>query len=110
MRRKRKRTPGYKFAAMSPRFIVNFPTKRHWRGKSRIEDIEAGLAALSQEIRERGIESIAMPALGSDLGKLNWADVKARIDYALGEMAGVDVVVFEPGSVPADGRSRTKAG
>ena len=89
---------------MSPRFIVNFPTKRHWREKSRIEDIEAGLVALSHEIRERGIESVAMPALGSDLGKLDWADVKARIDDALGELAGVNVVVFEPGSVPADGR------
>ena len=93
----------------SPRFIVNFPAKRHWRGKSRIEDIEAGLVALSQEIRERGIESVAMPALGSDLGKLNWADVKARIDDALGELAGVDVVVFEPGSVPADGRPNRSA-
>ena len=50
-----------------------------------------------------------MPALGSDLGKLNWADVKARIDDALGKMAGVDVVVFEPGSVPADGRPNRSA-
>ena len=76
MRRKRKRTPGYEFAAMPPRFIVNFPAKRRWRGKSRIEDIEAGLAALSHEIRERGIESIAIPALGSDLGKLNWEETQ----------------------------------
>ena len=94
---------------MSPRFIVNFPTKRHWREKSRIEDIEAGLAALSHEIRERGIESVAMPALGSDLGKLDWADVKARIDDALGGLAGVNVAVFEPGSVPADGRPNRSA-
>lgn len=94
----------FKTGRMSPRFIINFPTKRHWRGKSRIEDIESGLAALVREIRERGIESIAVPALGSDLGKLNWADVKARINAALSPLADVNVIVLEPGSVPADGR------
>lgn len=94
---------------MSPRFIINFPTKRHWRGKSRIEDIESGLAALVREIRERGIESIAVPALGSDLGKLNWADVKARINDALSPLADVNVIVLEPGSVPADGRPNPSA-
>ncbi|GIX28749.1 MAG: hypothetical protein KatS3mg123_2630 [Burkholderiales bacterium] len=47
-----------------PRFIINFPTKRHWRGKSRMEDIEAGLAALKQEIQARNIRSIAIPPLG----------------------------------------------
>ncbi len=34
----------------NPKFIINFPTKRHWRGKSRIEDIESGLVALVREI------------------------------------------------------------
>jgi O-acetyl-ADP-ribose deacetylase (regulator of RNase III) len=52
----------------NPKYIVNFPTKRHWRGKSRIEDIEAGLKALVDEIRKRGIRSIAVPPLGSGLG------------------------------------------
>src|SRR4030042_5107917 len=51
-----------------PRVIINFPTKRHWRGKSRIEAIEAGLKALVDEIHNRGIRSIAMPPLGSCLG------------------------------------------
>jgi O-acetyl-ADP-ribose deacetylase (regulator of RNase III) len=36
----------------NPRFIINFPTKRHWRGKSRIEDIDAGLNALVKEVQE----------------------------------------------------------
>ena len=57
-----------------------FPTKRHWRGKSRIEDIDAGLEALVAEIRERGIRSIAIPPLGCGLGGLNWADVRPRIE------------------------------
>jgi O-acetyl-ADP-ribose deacetylase (regulator of RNase III) len=51
-----------------PRYIINFPTKRHWRGKSRIEDIEAGLDALVREIRTRGIRSVALPPLGAGLG------------------------------------------
>lgn len=88
----------------NPRYIINFPTKRHWRGKSRLEDIEAGLSALLGEIRERGIHSIALPPLGSDLGGLSWSDVRPRIEKALEAVDGVRVVVFEPGSKPADGR------
>ena len=88
----------------NPRYIINFPTKRHWRGRSRLGDIEAGLAALVGEIRERGIHSIALPPLGSDLGGLSWTDVRPRIEEALGAVDGVRVVVFEPGSEPADGR------
>ena len=52
----------------NPRYIINFPTKRHWRGKSRMEDIDAGLEALVKEVRDRGIRSIAIPPLGSGLG------------------------------------------
>ena len=66
-----------------PRYIVNFPTKRHWRGKSRIGDIETGLTALVQVIREKGIRSIAIPPLGSGLGGLDWLEVKPRIEGAL---------------------------
>ncbi|MYB35674.1 MAG: macro domain-containing protein [Gammaproteobacteria bacterium] len=83
-----------------PRFIVNFPTKRHWRGKSRIEDIESGLEALGHEIRERDIKSIAIPALGSGLGGLNWSEVKSRIVAAL-ENVDVAVCIYEPGEAPA---------
>src|SRR5881275_606860 len=66
----------------NPRFIINFPTKRHWRGNSKLEEIEAGLDALVVEIRTRGIRSIALPPLGSGLGGLNWADVRPRIEQA----------------------------
>jgi O-acetyl-ADP-ribose deacetylase (regulator of RNase III) len=85
-----------------PRLIINFPTKRHWRGKSRIEDIESGLHALVAEIRQRGIRSIAVPPLGSGLGGLDWREVRPRIVAALGTLADVEVTVFEPnGSAPA---------
>ncbi len=84
----------------NPRLIVNFPTKRHWRGKSRIEDIEAGLKALVDEIRERSIKSIALPPLGSGLGGLNWKQVRPLIEMALGALPDVRVVVFEPNGAP----------
>jgi len=84
-----------------PRYIINFPTKRHWRGKSRMEDIESGLVALVATIRERGIRSIAIPPLGSGLGGLDWAQVRPRIEAALRELEDVRVMVFEPGGAPA---------
>src|SRR5258708_846375 len=59
----------------NPRYIINFPTKRHWKGKSRIEDIEAGLPALIEEVRVRRIQSIAIPPLGCGLGGLRWSEV-----------------------------------
>ena len=90
---------------ISPRFIVNFPTKRHWRGKSRIEDIESGLGSLADEIRSRGIRSIAIPPLGSGLGGLNWTDVRSRMQEALSGLDDVRIVIFEPGGGPADGRA-----
>ena len=83
-----------------PRFVVNFPTKRHWRGKSRIEDIETGLAALVEVIREYEIHSIAVPPLGSGLGGLHWPDVRSRIEAALAELPDIRVIVFEPRGAP----------
>lgn len=90
---------------VGPRYIINFPTKRHWRGKSRIEDIESGLEALVGEIRSRRIRSIAVPPLGAGLGGLDWAEVKARITSALAAVSEVDVEVFEPGGGPSDPRA-----
>ncbi|KIQ53414.1 type II toxin-antitoxin system antitoxin DNA ADP-ribosyl glycohydrolase DarG, partial [Meiothermus taiwanensis] len=89
----------------TPRYIINFPTKRHWRGKSRIEDIEAGLAALVEEIRSRRIRSIAIPPLGSGLGGLNWAEVRPRIENALADLPEVEVTIFEPWDSLGDGRA-----
>lgn len=92
-----------------PRYIINFPTKRHWRNKSRMEDIESGLAALVAEIRERGIRSIAIPALGSDLGGLDWNEVRTRMQAALEDLDDVDIAIFEPGSGPATHRPAVQA-
>ncbi|MCI5218205.1 MAG: Appr-1-p processing protein [Candidatus Electrothrix sp. LOE2] len=83
-----------------PRFIINFPTKRHWRGKSRMEDIESGLTALAEIVRQHHIRSIAIPPLGSGLGGLEWAEVKQRIEYAMQTLPDVQVIIFEPGGAP----------
>ncbi len=80
----------------NPHFIINFPTKRHWRGRSRIADVEAGLTALADEIRRRKIRSIAVPPLGAGLGGLPWDEVRPRIIRTLDPLADVRVVVFEP--------------
>ena len=85
-----------------PRYIINFPTKRHWKGKSRIEDIEAGLTALMLEIKSRNIRSIALPPLASGLGGLEWREVSQRIEESLKELPDVRIVVFEPGGGPTD--------
>jgi O-acetyl-ADP-ribose deacetylase (regulator of RNase III) len=80
----------------NPKLIINFPTKRHWRGKSRIEDIDAGLVALTSLIQRRGIRSIAIPPLGSGLGGLDWINVRSRIVDHLGALNEVHITVFEP--------------
>jgi len=79
-----------------PRYIVNFPTKRHWRGPSRLDDIETGLAALAAEVRRLGIRSIAVPPLGCGLGGLDWSEVRPRIERAFAALPEVHVLLFEP--------------
>ena len=69
-----------------PRYIINFPTKRHWRSSSRLEDIDAGLGVLVVEIRRLGLDSIAIPPLGAGLGGLPWNAVRERIERALGTL------------------------
>lgn len=96
---------------VGPRWIVNFPTKRHWRNPSKIEWIEEGLKDLKRAIRDKGIRSIALPALGAGNGGLDWADVRLRIEAELGSTRDVDVLVYEPTdkyqNVSQAGRRRT---
>jgi O-acetyl-ADP-ribose deacetylase (regulator of RNase III) len=79
-----------------PRFIVNFPTKRHWRDKSLVEDIDSGLQALRSMLIEKKIQSIALPPLGCGLGGLDWIHVRPRIVSALGSLEAVQVTLYEP--------------
>lgn len=81
---------------MRPKWIINFPTKKHWRHPSKIEWIEEGLHDLKRIIIENRIRSIALPPLGSGNGGLDWAEVRALIADALGPLQDVKVVVYEP--------------
>jgi O-acetyl-ADP-ribose deacetylase (regulator of RNase III) len=85
----------------NPRYVINFPTKRHWKGKSRIEDIQVGLEALIEEVRQRGITSIAIPPLGCGLGGMNWNQVRSLIEKAFRALPNVRVLVYEPLGAPA---------
>lgn len=78
-----------------PRWIINFPTKQHWRGDSRMEWIAEGLQDLRRVLIEKQIKSVAIPPLGSGNGGLDWAEVRPQIEQAL---AGLDaeILVFEP--------------
>ncbi len=91
---------------IGPKYIINFPTKRHWKGKSRIEDIELGLKALAKDVVKLKIRSVAVPPLGSGLGGLHWPDVRARIEDALGSVNDLKVIVYEPKGAPDVVKSR----
>lgn len=78
-----------------PRWIINFPTKRHWRQPSRLEWIGEGVVDLRRGILDRHIRSIAIPPLGCGLGGLAWEQVRPAIAGALGDLE-VDIQVYEP--------------
>lgn len=88
----------------NPRYIINFPTKRHWRGKSRMVDIQSGLSALTDFVKEQKIKSIAIPPLGSGLGGLDWSMVRSQIENAFSGLANVRTIIFEPNGAPEIGK------
>ena len=81
---------------VQPRWIINFPTKKHWRGDSRIEWIHDGLRDLLKVIKEKEIRSIAVPPLGCGNGGLDWSIVREEIENALGQLHNVDVLLYTP--------------
>ena len=81
-----------------PRWIINFPTKTHWRVKTKIEWIEEGLKDLVRTIVERNIHSIAIPPLGCGNGGLDWREVGPLIASALQDVEGLNAMVYEPTS------------
>ena len=83
-------------ALATPRFIINFPTKDHWKSASKIEDVESGLQSLVEHIARFDIRSIAIPPLGCGLGGLAWNEVKPLIVKYLGCIENLEVRLFEP--------------
>ena len=79
-----------------PKWLINFPTKKHWRNPSKLEWIVEGLRDLTRVIEEKGIRSIALPPLGCGNGGLDWAEVRPEVERAFAQLPGVDVWVFEP--------------
>ena len=86
----------FRTGRMSPSYIFNFPTKDHWRGKSKLANIRNGLASLEVEVKRLGIKSIAIPALGCDLGGLDWDEVRPLIVSAVDRLSGVHATLFAP--------------
>jgi O-acetyl-ADP-ribose deacetylase (regulator of RNase III) len=82
-----------------PRWVVNFPTKQHWKSRSRLADIDAGLDALRRFIVDSGISSIAIPPLGCGNGGLDWAEVLPLIERKL-EGLSADILVYPPDGAP----------
>ncbi len=84
----------FEFELPAGRRILHFPTKRHWRAKSKLEDIRAGLDTLRREYAERGITGLAMPALGCGLGGLSWEqEVEPLVQEFLGDLP-IEVEVY----------------
>lgn len=79
-----------------PRWIINFPTKKHWRQPSQLPWIVEGLVDLRRTLEKWDIRSVALPPLGCGNGGLDWDEVRPEIERALGSLEGVDVIVFEP--------------
>lgn len=79
-----------------PKWIIHFPTKRHWRNPSKLVWVKDGLEDLAKVIREYQITSVAVPPLGCGNGGLLWSDVRPLIEEALAGLQDVDVVVYEP--------------
>ena len=82
--------------SLQPQYIINFPTKQHWRGKSKIEYIQRGLEDLVRVVQEHGIRSIALPPLGCGHGGLRWEQVRPLIEQAFAALPDVEVQVYEP--------------
>lgn len=85
---------------IKPRYIINFPTKDHWRGKSTLEFVRDGLTDLVAQVRRLGIRSLALPPLGCGNGGLAWSEVRPLIEEAFRSLPDVELRVFEPNGTP----------
>jgi O-acetyl-ADP-ribose deacetylase (regulator of RNase III) len=81
---------------LEPHWIINFPTKQHWRNPSKMEWIISGLKDLREFIVNNKIKSIAIPPLGAGNGGLLWPAVREQIETILGDLENVDIQLYEP--------------
>lgn len=104
--KEKKVVPGKMFVVptntmFNPSFIINFPTKRHWKEKSKIEDIKSGLVALVETLRQYQITSVAVPPLGCGNGGLDWNEVKPLIESAASQLPEIHFLIYPPDGSPA---------
>jgi O-acetyl-ADP-ribose deacetylase (regulator of RNase III) len=92
-----------------PAWIINFPTKKHWRNLSKLEWIREGLRDLARVVRERHIPSVALPPCGCGSGGLDWTVVKREIEGELSELTDVRIMVFEPADAEPAAADETEA-
>lgn len=83
-----------------PLYIINFPTKKHWRENSKIEYITSGLEDLVKVLKELDVSSVAVPPLGCGLGGLKWSVVRPLIERAFSNLPDLDVYLFQPSGTP----------
>jgi O-acetyl-ADP-ribose deacetylase (regulator of RNase III) len=93
-----------------PKWIINFPTKGHWKSRSRLKDIDTGLSDLVRLVRELDIKSIAVPPLGCGNGGLQWRDVRPLMEAKLGALDDVEVHLYAPEGAPAPEAMRVTTG
>lgn len=86
-----------------PRWIIHFPTKKHWRQPSTLGWVRDGLGDLKRVVLQHGIRSLAVPALGCGNGGLDWRQVRPEIESVFGELNDVDVIVYEPTTLEPHG-------
>ncbi|TMN21416.1 macro domain-containing protein [Lentibacillus cibarius] len=92
----------------NPKFIINFPTKRHWKSRSRKEDIESGLVDLVKVVKDLGLKSIALPPLGCGNGGLKWSEIRPKIEKAFEQIPDVEVHLYEPAGSPKPDQIKIK--
>jgi O-acetyl-ADP-ribose deacetylase (regulator of RNase III) len=85
----------------NPRYVINFPTKKHWKSNSKIADIQSGLQDLIHQIKALGITSIAVPPLGCGHGGLDWSEVQPLIIEAFATIPDVKALIYQPTGAPA---------
>jgi O-acetyl-ADP-ribose deacetylase (regulator of RNase III) len=89
-----------RLGTLVPRYIIQFPTKKHWRNPSKIEYVKTGLVDLVEQVKKLGIRSIAVPPLGCGNGGLAWADVYPLLEAAFEPLPDVRAILFAPAGAP----------
>ena len=76
-------------------WIINFPTKQHWRSPSKLQWIEDGLKDLQRVIENKRIRSVALPQLGCGNGGLEWRDVEPKIRTTFSGDSDLTIIIYE---------------